>query len=290
MKNLRFSKQSGVSVIELLIVVAIIAILAAFALARFGTARENFTRRNIAREFKVSLERARFDSVKRHATVCSDMSGVTVNTTSFDLMTDMNQNGTLEGAETRVVNIGARSDITIVPNGVTLPFTIRFDGRGRAYINDCSASSTPTAEVPLLYFCSGACTSATANGDNSNVIFVSPAGTVAMLEGGSGMPTFSDPTVSTQLPDTWIDRKLLVTDPSLPGPSPSPTSSPVTTPSPSPSPSGSPTASPTASPSPSQSPTATPTPAACPTVAPWGVPPACTCVKPQRVRGNGECK
>jgi hypothetical protein len=277
---------------------AIIAILVTFAVARFGTASENFGRRNIAREFKVSLERARFDSVKRHATVCSDMSGVTVNTTSFDLMTDMNQNGSLESTELRTVDIGARSDVTIVPNGVTLPFTIRFDARGRAYINDCSATSSPTAEVPLLYFCSGACTATTADAENSNVIFVSPAGTVAMLEGGSGMPTFDDPTVSTQLPDTWIDRKLLVTDPSLPGPSPSPTSSPVGTPSttptaspsPSGSPSGSPTASPTASPSPSQSPTATPTPAACPTVAPWGVPPACTCIKPQKVRGNGECK
>jgi prepilin-type N-terminal cleavage/methylation domain-containing protein len=294
MKKSGLYSQRGASVIEVLIVVTIIAILAAFAIARFGTAKENFDRRNIAREFKVSLERARFDSVKRRANVCTDMSGVTVNTTNFTLMTDMNQNGTLEGGENRQISIAGRSDVTIVPNGVTLPFTIRFDERGRAYINDCSVGSTPSADIPLLYFCNGTCTVATATDQNSSVIFVSPAGTVAMLDGGSGMPTFDPPTVSTQVADSGIDRQLLVTDPSLPAPSPSAsptgTGTPVSTPDPSPSPSVSPTVSPDPSGTPTPTPTATPTPAACPTVAPWGVPPACTCISPQRVRGNGECK
>src|SRR6476646_10555276 len=152
--------QRGASLIEILVVLVLIGILSAFAIARFGGARDNFDRRNIAREFKVSLERARFDSIKRHATVCTDMSGVTVNTTSFSLMTDMNQDGTLDATESRQITIAGRSDVTIVPNGVTLPFSVRFDERGRAYINDCSAGSTPSADIPLRYFCNGACTTA----------------------------------------------------------------------------------------------------------------------------------
>ena len=289
MKKLDLTSQRGASVIEILIVVALIGILTALAVARFGSARENFDRRNVAREFKVSLERAKFDSVKRRASTCTDMSGVTVNTTNFTLMTDMNQNGTLDASERRQIDLNGRSNVTIVPNGVNLPFTIRFDERGRAYLNDCDPDSTPTANVPLLFFCNGVCTTATANDQNSSVIFVSPAGTVAMLNGGSGMPTFGAPTVSTQPVGDGINHDLLVTTDTGTAPTPGPSTSPVASPSTTPATSPSVTPNPTTSPS--TTPTATPTPApACATHAPWGSPPACTCVLPQTTRSNGQCK
>lgn len=286
------NKESGFSLIEVVIVLVIVVVLVTFAIASFRSAGSNLDRQNIAREFKVSLERARFDSVKRRASVCSDMSGVTINDTSFTLMIDMDNDGTLAGHEIRQVDLAGRSDVTIAPNGVTLPLTIKFDQRGQAFLNDCDPASIPTASIPLLFFCNGACTPDTANAENSNVIFVSPAGTVAMLYGGETMPTFDEPTVTEVPADENINPLLAVWDPDTVSATPTPVGSgtpdPSQTPTPTPDPSVTPTPSPTGSPTPT--PSATPTPPACPTTAPWGTPPACTCMAPQSVRRSGQCK
>src|SRR5688572_27031668 len=210
MRQTNTNTESGISLIEVFIVLVVVGILVTLAVASFRSAGTNFNRQNIAREFKVSLERARFDSVKRRATVCSDMSGVTVTADSFSTMVDMNNDGTLGAQEVRVSSLAGRSDVSIVPNGVTLPVTIRFDQRGQAFINDCAPSSIPTATIPLLYFCNGGCTPLTANAENSNVIFISPAGTVAMLSGGEGMPTFDEPSVTDVPPNTDINPLLSV--------------------------------------------------------------------------------
>ena len=262
------------------------------ARASCGAPGHNLNRQNIAREFKVSLECARFDSVKRRASVCTDMSGVTISEDSVKLMIDMDNDGKLSDFEVRTMNMSARGDVSIVPNGLVLPITVRFDQRGQAFINDCDPASVPTATIPLLYFCNGVCTPDTANADNSNVIFISPAGTVAMLYGGEGMPTFEEPTVTEVAADSNINPLLTVWNDAH-GPSPSPSGSvsptptataPIPTPTdPIPSPTG-PTSTPTATPTP------VPTPPACPTSAPWGSIPACTCMAPQTPRNNGMCK
>ena len=62
-----FKAQGGFSFVELLIVVAIIAVVSTLAFFRMGTANTQFQRQNVARELKVAFERARFDSVRRHA-------------------------------------------------------------------------------------------------------------------------------------------------------------------------------------------------------------------------------
>ena len=188
MKKVGKNTQRGASLMELLIVLVIAAVLATFAVSQFGGSTDNLERQNLAREFKADLERARFDSIKRRAYTCSDMSRVTINdATSFSVTTDLTQDGTLESGETRNVNFANRSNVTIVGNGITLPATIRFDEQGHALLSDCV--STPPPNVPLFYFCNGTCTPATANAQNSNVIFISATGTVAMFTGGTSMPT-----------------------------------------------------------------------------------------------------
>ena len=161
------SRQAGYSLAEVMIVLVVLGILLSLAVVQFGRSRENLDRQNIAREFKVSLERARFDSVKRRAAVCSDMSRVTINSaTSFSVSTDLNQSGSLDlPGETQNYDFSGRAgDVNLVGNGVTLPVTIRFDDHGRAFLqSDCDPSSIPAAAVPLFYFCQGTCTSATAN-------------------------------------------------------------------------------------------------------------------------------
>ena len=293
MRQSRTNKESGISIIEVVIVLVIVAVLVTFAIASFRSAGGNLDRQNIAREFKVSLERARFDSVKRRASVCTDMSGVTIDANGFTLMTDMDNDGTLTGNEIRELNLAGRTDVTIVPNGITLPLTIRFDQRGQAFLNDCDPDSVPTATIPLLFFCNGNCTPDTANGENSNVIFVSPAGTVAMLYGGETMPTFDEPSVSTVPSDENVNPLLAVWNDlagATPTPTPTGTPDPDPTGTPTPEPTPTPTPTPTPDPSPSVTPTPVPTPPACPISAPWGSPPSCTCMAPQTVRASGHCK
>jgi Tfp pilus assembly protein FimT len=116
MKNPIPQAESGKTIMELMIVLTVIIILVTIAVSQFGSAGTNFDRQNIAREFKVSLERARFDSVKRRATACDHMSRVTITSaSSFTLLTDLNQNGTIEtGNEARVIDFENRSDVRIV--------------------------------------------------------------------------------------------------------------------------------------------------------------------------------
>jgi Tfp pilus assembly protein FimT len=188
--------QAGFSVVEVLIVVVVIMILAAFAVMQFGASAANLERQNVAREFKVNLERARFDSVKRRATGCADMSRVEITgPTTFQLVTDRDQNGTLNPATetTRVDFTGAGRVLIVDDPAPTYPIVFRFDQRGNVSSGSCG-SETP-ADTPTT-FCQVPCTAATASSNNASLIYVSPTGTVSMLAGGESIPSFSAPSVA----------------------------------------------------------------------------------------------
>src|SRR4051794_3214673 len=111
MKKIGSHAERGASIIEMVIVLAVIAIMVTFAIAQFGNANENFQRQNVAKEFKVNLERARYDSVKRHADDAAKMANVkVVNTLSYTVTTDMNHNDVLDAPETTTVDFSGRSD------------------------------------------------------------------------------------------------------------------------------------------------------------------------------------
>lgn len=289
MKNPVNKSQGGVSVVEMLVVVAVIIILTAFAVAQFGNSASNLDRQNIAREFKVVLERARFDSVKRRPGTCAEMSMVVINSaTRFTLLADTNQNGIVEPAlESRVTDFGGRSNVQIVGDGLTFPINIRFDHRGNATSGDCSS---PTPVVATTTFCNMPCSDLTAGGGNSNIIFVSPTGTASMLAGGSTTPTFSNPSVSNVDSNIQVNPMLSVFDPDT-APAPSPSASPSASIDPLPTISPLPSIDP--SPLPSISPTASPTPTPLPACA-WGVrpgnPATCVCLEPMWIRASGKCQ
>lgn len=277
------SREVGYSLTEVLIVLVVLGILLALAVTQFGRSRENLNRQNIAREFKVSLERARFDSVKRRASACSDMSRVTINDgTSFSVSTDLNQNGQLDlPGETQNYTFSGLGDVNLIGNGVALPVTIRFDERGRAFLQgDCDPLSIPTSTVPLFFFCNGTCTAATANSQNANAIYISPSGTVAMLTGDSSVPTFSDPSVANVNTGTGVDNRLTVWTGTPPSPTPFPTPSQPT-----------PTPLPSVSPTPPGTPSPTPTPIrSCDyNERPRGNPPTCICRAPMYIGNGGKC-
>lgn len=278
MNRSKSTSQAGFSIVELLIVITIAVILTTFAVIRFAGARENFQRQNVAREFKNSLERARFDAVKRRPTSTSDMSVVRVlSATSFSYTTDRNQNGVIDGtAETLTIDFSQRArGVQILGDGFIYPITIAFDRRGQIRVRN--GSDQPM--TPIFYFCDRGCTPSTANSANSNIVYVSPTGTVAMMQGGDTIPTFTNPSVTSVAGDFSVNPLLSVWDldtSSTPNPTPTPTPTPFTLPTPTPLP------------SPSISPTPSPTPPTCA----LGERPSdtgCNCVAPKWIRKNGKC-
>ncbi len=206
MKMRKFNSQSGISLVEVLIVLVILAILVSIAVAQFGNSKTSLQRQRIAREFKVYLERARFDSVKRRADFVSragfvaplnDMSRIILTgSTSFTAVTDLNQNGTvldangnIEEGDKRVVDFTQRSDTRIFVSDTfdnLYPITISFDRRGQITALDKSNN----AVNPVFTICStGNCSESS---PDTTVISVSTTGTVAVLKtapGSSSLPT-----------------------------------------------------------------------------------------------------
>lgn len=217
-----FNSQSGKSLLEVIIVVAVTAVLVTAAVARLGNSKSFVERQNFARELKISLERARFDSVKRRPTNTSDMSRVRIDSaTSFTLITDFNLNGTLETAEARQINFNSQSGVKITGSSLTFPITMYFDRRGRV-VDVNRAIITPTFIV-----CTDNCTSQTANPDNASVISISANGTVAMLNGGETQSTFQNPNVSVVNSNSQVNPWVTVS-----GEDPSTITTPITTASP----------------------------------------------------------
>jgi prepilin-type N-terminal cleavage/methylation domain-containing protein len=190
MKSVEKSPQKGFSIIELLIVIAILSVMTALALITFGSSKVDFERQAISREFKVFLERARFDSVKRRAAAPAEQANLVLTSpTSFTAQIDFNEDRVLAPAERRVVNFTQRSGTNIVVSdvGLAYPVTIRFNQRGHAVATD----NLGAVIDPIMFtICSGVGCSSTS--PDRTVIALSPSGTVAVLRNGqspSAVPT-----------------------------------------------------------------------------------------------------
>jgi prepilin-type N-terminal cleavage/methylation domain-containing protein len=167
------SPQGGFSLIELFIVLVLLSIITTFALLAFGSAKVDLNRQAVVREFKIYLERARFDSVKRRAED-PNRAAVTLNSaTSFTVRLDYNDDGTLQAGETRTVDFSQRSNTQIlVTDTLNYPVTISFDRRGHVTTIDGSDNEIN----PIFTICTNC---EEASPDNS-VISLSTTGTVSI--------------------------------------------------------------------------------------------------------------
>lgn len=259
----------------MLIILAVAGILVTMAVTKMTSAQANMERQNIAREFKVNLERSRFDAVKRRAETQAEMTRITIDSpTSYKVWIDLNQNGALDTSEERSVSFANRSKVKILVPGVDLTTSdiiIRFDRFGNTTTNTRDKTTNASGTVsPVFTFCEGVCTLETATVANSNIISLSSTGTVAMLYGGESIPTFDAPTVTNVNTNTSINNWVVTRqdNASLPIPWGSPTPYPTT--------------------SPTTSPSATPvvycTSGQKPSIA------NCVCKLPMTVRQNGKCQ
>jgi len=181
-----YRKQSGFSILELLMVIVVVMILATIGIVIFRGAKTDFERQRIVREFKIYLERARFDSVKRRATTDDQKSKIVLNGPfSFTARLDFNNDGALSPDEMQLVDFTSRSATRIVVSDtLNYPVTILFDRRGHIDARD----STSTPITPLFTICSN-CSS---SNPETTVLSLSTTGTVAVIRNGvlpSAMPT-----------------------------------------------------------------------------------------------------
>jgi Tfp pilus assembly protein FimT len=138
------SSDAGFSVLELLIVGVMISVLIGFDITQIAKAKQHMTRANAVRELTTYIEKARLDSVRRHATASAQMAQVAIiNANFYSVTLDVNGDGTLDAP--RVIGMPANSNLTI-QNGA-FPRTIMFNWRGRTV--DTSGNSTNPESVRI---------------------------------------------------------------------------------------------------------------------------------------------
>jgi len=232
MKTKTRNSQQGSTLIQLLVTIAIVAIVSGFAVVGITSARAHIRRSNSARQFAALAERARADSVRRHASGAAEAGIQQIDASTYAVTMDFNDSGTVT-----TQNFTTESGVTI-----SMPRSISFDWRGRI------ATETNTSFTNDL------------------------PGSVAVNISGSGDVTldleiFADGSIPN--PTLSGTGGGVTPDPSpSPGASPSPTATPTPSSNPTPTPSASATPTPSASATPTPSATATPTPSATATPTP----------------------
>ena len=119
----KLGQQTGFTLLQLMIVVLVIAAIGGMAAFGIVEARQRIRLTNSARMLASYLEKARVDSIRRHAVNPGEMAGVSfVDSDTYTVSYDMDGNGTLDSRD-----INLDSGIEIVGN----PVPTRFDWRGR---------------------------------------------------------------------------------------------------------------------------------------------------------------
>jgi type II secretory pathway pseudopilin PulG len=152
--DLRMPKQgsrgeSGFSLIQLVVVIAIVAIITVMATMTISRAQQDLRRENTIREFKAYLEKARLDSIRRHAVATTDQATVTITANnSYQVSMDFDYDGTVSTSEVRTILIPSDRSVQFSMGTISLPLTTRFDWRGRATSTQSDgASVTPTFTI-----------------------------------------------------------------------------------------------------------------------------------------------
>ncbi len=187
------SRESGFSVLELILVVAVIGVVSTFAYVRLASSREVMRVTNSSREFTNFVQKARLDSIRRHyvsltATPAVIPAAVTINTaTTYTVTGDFDGNGvtdTLRELQTGVAFSAAATD----GSAATLPITLTFDWRGRATCVDAAAKAVNSFTV------------VDSGGTWKNTIAISDWGDASVSSGDGGESSYSNVTAAPSPP------------------------------------------------------------------------------------------
>ena len=193
LKTKNAANASGFSVLELLIVAVMISVLVGFAITQIAQAKQNMTRANAVRELTTYIEKARLDSVRRHATTSAQMAQVSIlNPNFYSVTLDTNGDGTVDAP--RVIGMPADSNLTI-QNG-SFPRTIMFNWRGRTV--DAGGNPTPDPDSVRIGNSYGATTVRITNAGQT-AIDLSPA-TAPVSNQDTSVPALRETTQVTPYP------------------------------------------------------------------------------------------
>ncbi len=131
-KEPKLNKAAGFSLLEMLVVVALITVVSSFAILSFQKSNRNFRLAGATRSLSGYLEKARLDAVRRHG-------GASINInseTSYTVNVDFDGSGTTT-SRTITLPEGTTVSYTLPPatastNPSTSPITISYDWRGRS--------------------------------------------------------------------------------------------------------------------------------------------------------------
>ncbi|HJQ32841.1 MAG TPA: GspH/FimT family protein, partial [Pyrinomonadaceae bacterium] len=117
---MRARRQRGFTMTQLVVTVAVFAVVAAFSVMGIASARVSMRVQQSAREFAGYLEKARADAIRRHST--AGVQVIYASADSYLVTMDFNLDGV---PETRTVQL--QEDVSINHD----PFSLTFDWRGR---------------------------------------------------------------------------------------------------------------------------------------------------------------
>jgi prepilin-type N-terminal cleavage/methylation domain-containing protein len=137
----------GFTILELMIVIAMISVITGFALIQVVQARQDMTRANALQLFAAHLEKARVDSVRRRPADTTEMAQVSIINASFYSVTiDSDGSGGLDAP--KVISLPENSNLEF---NVPYPRTIYFNWRGRTVDADGNAATPDFVTISNAY-------------------------------------------------------------------------------------------------------------------------------------------
>lgn len=266
----RMRGEAGFTMTQMVVAMAIIAIVTGFAVVRIAVARDQMRLVNAARELASYTEKARLDSIRRHGTVGGGDASVVINKTTYQIYMDYDYNGTPEwrtftlpdGVEVKSVQVTQANGA--VNNSATLPITISFDWRGRSTTADRITLTNPRAHTSVI----GISNAGEVSLDRSSLTLAAGTYTAAGDDAtniGTDTPTPAPTPTPVPAPVPTPITTPIPTPVTTPVPTPvtTPVPTPVTTPVPTPVPTPVTTPTPVPTPVPTPTPTPAPTPVPC---------------------------
>ena len=136
---------SGFSLLQLLITVAIIGIVTAYAFISLSNAQQAMRLSGSTREFMNNMEKARIDSIRRHAMTSAQMASVSITgIRSYTITMDFNSDGVVE---TRVIDLPQNRGVSFVTGSTILPIKITYNWRGRPTAVDGNGTAITAAVI-----------------------------------------------------------------------------------------------------------------------------------------------